>query len=135
VLQAASTVFSAGLDLLEMHRPKQDRAVAFWTTLQDVWLKLFGSSYPTVAAINVSSVWMQGLFSVMYLILTAQNEISNTFFKSPGYFNLPANECAVIKILSLKWRVCQLWLVCTADPPRLRVCASWFCLLSEKLLR
>lgn len=56
VLQAASTVFSAGLDILEMYKPKQDRATAFWTALQDTWLKLFGSSYPTVAAINVSSV-------------------------------------------------------------------------------
>jgi hypothetical protein len=56
VLQAASTVFSAGLDILEMYKPKPDRVTAFWTALQDMWLKLFGSSYPTVAAINVSSV-------------------------------------------------------------------------------
>jgi len=54
VLQAASTVFSAGLDILEMYKPKPERVTAFWTTLQDTWLKLFGSSYPTVAAINVS---------------------------------------------------------------------------------
>lgn len=56
VLQAASTVFSAGLDILEMYKPKPERMTAFWTALQDMWLKLFGSSYPTVAAINVSSV-------------------------------------------------------------------------------
>ncbi|GFG39316.1 hypothetical protein Cfor_02241 [Coptotermes formosanus] len=49
---AASTVFSAGLDILEMYKPKPDRVLAFWTALQDTWLKLFGSSYPTVAAIN-----------------------------------------------------------------------------------
>jgi len=49
---AASTVFSAGLDILEMYKPKPERFTAFWTTLQDTWLKLFGSSYPTVAAIN-----------------------------------------------------------------------------------
>jgi len=55
VLQAASTVFSAGLDILEMYKPKPERVTAFWTTLQDMWLKLFGSSYPTVAVINVSS--------------------------------------------------------------------------------
>jgi 3,2-trans-enoyl-CoA isomerase len=54
VLQASSTVFSAGLDILERYNPKPDRAAAFWTSLQDMWLKLFGSSYPTVAAINVS---------------------------------------------------------------------------------
>jgi 3,2-trans-enoyl-CoA isomerase len=56
VLQAASTVFSAGLDILEMYKPKPERVTTFWTSLQDMWLKLFGSSYPTVAAINVSSV-------------------------------------------------------------------------------
>ena len=56
VLQAASTVFSAGLDILEMYKPKPERVTAFWTALQDMWLKLFGSSFPTVAAINVSSV-------------------------------------------------------------------------------
>jgi len=49
---AASTVFSAGLDILEMYKPKPERVTAFWTSLQDMWLKLFGSSYPTVAAIN-----------------------------------------------------------------------------------
>jgi len=49
---AASTVFSAGLDILEMYKPKPERVTAFWTTLQDMWLKLFGSSYPTVAAIS-----------------------------------------------------------------------------------
>lgn len=49
---AASTVFSAGLDILEMYKPNPERVTAFWTTLQDTWLKLFGSSYPTVAAIN-----------------------------------------------------------------------------------
>lgn len=75
--QASPTVFSAGLDILEMYKPKQDRAVAFWTTLQDVWLKLFGSSYPTVAAINVSYIELQGLFNVVFVILTAQNEITH----------------------------------------------------------
>ena len=54
VLQAASTVFSAGLDILEIYKQKPEHVAAFWTTLQDMWLKLFGSSYPTVAAVNVS---------------------------------------------------------------------------------
>ncbi|GBP79767.1 Enoyl-CoA delta isomerase 1, mitochondrial [Eumeta japonica] len=50
--RASPTVFSAGLDLKEMHKPDINRAELFWTALQDVWLKLFGSSYPTAAAIN-----------------------------------------------------------------------------------
>jgi 3,2-trans-enoyl-CoA isomerase len=56
VLQAAPTVFSAGLDILEMYKPNPERVTAFFTAVQDMWLKLFGSSYPTAAAVNVSSV-------------------------------------------------------------------------------
>ncbi|XP_072394287.1 enoyl-CoA delta isomerase 1, mitochondrial-like [Diabrotica undecimpunctata] len=45
-------VFSAGLDILEMYKPDQERIKLFWTALQDTWIKLYGSSYPTVALIN-----------------------------------------------------------------------------------
>ncbi|EDW03560.1 enoyl-CoA delta isomerase 1, mitochondrial [Drosophila grimshawi] len=46
------TIFSAGLDILEMYKPDKERIRAFWTQLQDVWLALYGSSVPTAAAIN-----------------------------------------------------------------------------------
>uniref|UniRef100_A0A1B6D044 Uncharacterized protein n=1 Tax=Clastoptera arizonana TaxID=38151 RepID=A0A1B6D044_9HEMI len=46
------SVFCAGLDILEMYKPDKDRVCKFWTTLQDTWLKLYLSPYPTVAAIN-----------------------------------------------------------------------------------
>uniref|UniRef100_A0A1L8DZ86 Enoyl-CoA delta isomerase 1, mitochondrial n=1 Tax=Nyssomyia neivai TaxID=330878 RepID=A0A1L8DZ86_9DIPT len=49
---ASDTVFSAGLDITEMYKPEQQRLREFWTTLQDVWLKLFGAAFPTAAAIN-----------------------------------------------------------------------------------
>lgn len=49
---SGKTVFSAGLDILEMYKPDPDRMKAFWTALQDVWLQLYGSNYPTAAAIN-----------------------------------------------------------------------------------
>ncbi|XP_045450662.1 enoyl-CoA delta isomerase 1, mitochondrial-like [Melitaea cinxia] len=49
---SSSTVFSAGLDIMEMYKPDMKRAEQFWTTLQDVWLKLFGSNFVTAAAIN-----------------------------------------------------------------------------------
>ncbi|XP_058449512.1 enoyl-CoA delta isomerase 1, mitochondrial-like [Malaya genurostris] len=49
---SSKTVFSAGLDIMEMYKPKPERLKAFWSTLQDVWFKLYGSPYPTVAAIN-----------------------------------------------------------------------------------
>lgn len=35
-----------------MYKPDETRLREFWTTLQDVWLKLYGSSFPTAAAIN-----------------------------------------------------------------------------------
>lgn len=45
-------VFCAGLDIFEMYKPNPERVRKFWTTLQDTWIKLYGSSYPTVAIIN-----------------------------------------------------------------------------------
>lgn len=35
-----------------MYKPDEVRMKQFWTTLQEVWLKLYGSAYPTAAAIN-----------------------------------------------------------------------------------
>ncbi|XP_013098387.1 enoyl-CoA delta isomerase 1, mitochondrial [Stomoxys calcitrans] len=49
---ASNAVFSAGLDIMEMYKPNQDRLKQFWTSLQDTWLALYGSSVPTAAAIN-----------------------------------------------------------------------------------
>lgn len=50
--QASKTVFSAGIDINEMYKPEPKRMRAFWGSLQDVWIKLYGSSFPTAAAIN-----------------------------------------------------------------------------------
>lgn len=49
-------VFSAGLDLLEMHEP-DDRASLeeFWTAVQDAWLALYTTPLATVASINGTS--------------------------------------------------------------------------------
>jgi len=49
---ACSTVFSAGLDLKELYQPDEKRFKVFWASFQDVGLKLYGSSFPTAAAIN-----------------------------------------------------------------------------------
>lgn len=37
-----------------MYKPTPEKLKRFWSTLQDVWLKLYGSGFPTAAAINVS---------------------------------------------------------------------------------
>ncbi|TMW45737.1 hypothetical protein DOY81_009187 [Sarcophaga bullata] len=49
---SSNTIFSAGLDIMEMYKPNQERLRNFWITLQDTWLALYGSSVPTAAAIN-----------------------------------------------------------------------------------
>ncbi|XP_062121037.1 LOW QUALITY PROTEIN: enoyl-CoA delta isomerase 1, mitochondrial-like [Drosophila sulfurigaster albostrigata] len=45
-------VFSSGLDLNELRHPEQERLVAFWRELQEMWLTLYLSNLPTAAAIN-----------------------------------------------------------------------------------
>lgn len=52
LFQSSDKVFSAGLDINEMYKPEPTRQREFWSTLQDVWLKLYGSPFPTAAAIN-----------------------------------------------------------------------------------
>lgn len=47
-----SGVFSAGLDITEMHEPDETRLREFWHTLQEVWIELYGSRLPIVAAIT-----------------------------------------------------------------------------------
>lgn len=49
---SSNKVFSAGLDIMEMYKPDKDRFEKFWKALQDVWMKLYGSPYPTAAVIN-----------------------------------------------------------------------------------
>lgn len=45
-------IYSAGLDILEMYQAQPERLVTFWRTLQEVWIKLYGSRLATIAAIN-----------------------------------------------------------------------------------
>ncbi|CAH1802708.1 unnamed protein product, partial [Owenia fusiformis] len=56
---ALPKIFSAGLDILEMYQPKEERLRQFWSTLQDVWLRLYGSPLVTIAAISgiVAPFW------------------------------------------------------------------------------
>ncbi|EEB17530.1 3,2-trans-enoyl-CoA isomerase, putative [Pediculus humanus corporis] len=45
-------IFSAGIDIMELYQPNPDRVKAYWTALQDLWLHLYSSAYPTAAAIT-----------------------------------------------------------------------------------
>ncbi|KAF0699552.1 Aste57867_9889 [Aphanomyces stellatus] len=45
-------IFSAGLDLLELHRPDTTRLREFWRSLQHLYMRLYMSPLATVAAIE-----------------------------------------------------------------------------------
>lgn len=47
------TIFSAGLDIMEMYNSDKEKLTNFWSTLQDAWLTLYSMDIPTAAAINV----------------------------------------------------------------------------------
>ncbi|XP_023329613.1 enoyl-CoA delta isomerase 1, mitochondrial [Eurytemora carolleeae] len=46
------TIFCAGLEITEMYKPDMVRLREFWSSLQDLYLALYGCRVPTVAAIN-----------------------------------------------------------------------------------
>ncbi|XP_032816783.1 enoyl-CoA delta isomerase 1, mitochondrial [Petromyzon marinus] len=48
-------IFSAGLDVSEMMGKPTEHYREFWRAVQEMWLKLYGSSLVTIAAINGSS--------------------------------------------------------------------------------
>jgi 3,2-trans-enoyl-CoA isomerase len=52
ILTGAPGIFSAGLDIREMHKPDKVRFQKFWGGLQQVFLQLYPSRVPTVAAIS-----------------------------------------------------------------------------------
>lgn len=62
-------MFSAGLDIMEMYKPDLKRAETFWTTLQEVWIKLFGSTFITAAAINVGFKFIYTFYRLILLDL------------------------------------------------------------------
>lgn len=47
-----SNIFSAGLDITEMHDPDVVRLRSFWTALQNLWMTLYGTPLATVASIE-----------------------------------------------------------------------------------
>jgi Delta3-Delta2-enoyl-CoA isomerase len=53
ILQSnAKTTFSAGLDIMEMHKPEMDRLRSFWKSFQTLYLSLYGSRLACIAAIE-----------------------------------------------------------------------------------
>jgi 3,2-trans-enoyl-CoA isomerase len=53
ILQSSNPkIFSAGLDLMEMHNPSLDRLVQFWSSFQQLYLDLYGSRLACIAAME-----------------------------------------------------------------------------------
>lgn len=50
------TVFSAGLDIMEMFATDAKKLANFWQTLQDTWLIIYSLSIPIATAINVQNL-------------------------------------------------------------------------------
>lgn len=46
------TIFSAGLDLNDLHQVSRNHLETFWKYVQEMWYNLYSSRLPTVAAIN-----------------------------------------------------------------------------------
>ncbi|XP_058449209.1 enoyl-CoA delta isomerase 1, mitochondrial-like [Malaya genurostris] len=48
----SNKVFCAGLDIREMIAPSAEGLRIFWIAVQNLWIKLYGTSIPTVAVLN-----------------------------------------------------------------------------------
>ena len=55
VTSAVPNIFSAGLDITEMWNPDETRLRAFWTSLQEMWLRFYGSRLALAAAVEGAS--------------------------------------------------------------------------------
>lgn len=52
LLQSLKNVFSSGLDFNAIAKPDEVGINEYWFWFQESWIKLYGSSFPTVALIN-----------------------------------------------------------------------------------
>ncbi|NXJ09401.1 ECI1 isomerase, partial [Odontophorus gujanensis] len=55
ITSAVPRIFSAGLDITEMCGKSTEHYAEFWRAVQEMWLRMYGSSMVTVAAINANS--------------------------------------------------------------------------------
>lgn len=100
---------------MELYKPDPGKFKLFLMTLQDVWLQLYGSTYPTAAAINVKQI-------IISIILMWLSSIYNNFcFQGHS----PAGGCLLA--LSCEYRVMCPKLTIGLNETRLGLVApDWF---------
>ncbi|XP_076025264.1 enoyl-CoA delta isomerase 1, mitochondrial [Genypterus blacodes] len=55
ITSSVPKIFSGGLDIMELYGRSPERLTVFWRAFQELWLKLYGSSMATIAAVNGAS--------------------------------------------------------------------------------
>lgn len=90
------TVFSAGLDIMEMYTTDTKKLAAFWTTLQDTWLTLYSLTVPIATAINVQNFSKCYYYNILHIII-----FTGTFLSIQG--SSPAGGCMLA--ISTEYRV------------------------------
>lgn len=67
------TVFSAGLDIMEMFTTDKEKLIDFWQAVQDTWLTVYSLTIPIAAAVNVQS------FKYYFISISLQHLIQHSF--------------------------------------------------------
>lgn len=87
------TVFSAGLDIMEMYNSDVKGLTTFWHSFQDIWLTLNTLEVPTAAAINVNI--LPRILLLCIRVLFARNSCDNATDCFPRFIqgSSPAGGC------------------------------------------
>jgi len=56
IIASTTKAFSAGLDLNELVNPDKERLTAFWSSFQDLHIRLYSSPLVTIAAVNGAAI-------------------------------------------------------------------------------
>lgn len=87
---------------MEMYKPDPEKVKLFWSTLQEVWLQLYGSAYPTAAAIHGHSpaggclMALSCEYRVMCPKLTIGLNETRLGIMAPEWFQVNANRALTL---------------------------------------
>lgn len=103
------TVFSAGIDIMELYNTDKNKLTTYWHAIQDAWLTLYSLDIPTAAAINVQRISPK-LFNQCILYLY-DNVTNCTFSFYTGFLSCwRLSACNVYRIQSIRSRQAFYWI-------------------------